>query len=62
VGARLSLQVLNNKQLSFQTMVFSGAKQFISDKITKMDLFFYMALNDFDWGKSITRAIGKGGP
>jgi hypothetical protein len=29
-----------------------------------MYLFFYMALglNDFDGGKSLTRAIGRGGP
>jgi hypothetical protein len=29
-----------------------------------MNLFFYMALglNDFDEGKSITQAIGTGGP
>ncbi len=33
-------------------------------KITNVRQLFYMALglNDFDAGKSITRAIGRGGP
>ncbi len=42
----MSLQVLNNKQMSFQTMVFLGAKQysvFISDKITNVAVFSYGA-------------------
>ncbi len=40
-----------------------AAAKFMNIKLP-MSLFFYMALglNDFDGSKSITRAIGRGGP